>query len=498
MKTTLTLLFNSVIRSKAIFEKYIIKTFEIYQLNKHFVAIFFSSLILINSTNIFSQVIAGGTDHSLFLCNNGTPMATGGNGSGQLGDGTTINKYTPIQIGSLSNVVSVSAGFFHSLFLKNDGSVWACGQNFYGQLGDGTNADKNNPVQITYLSGIKYIASGAYHSLFLKGDSTVWACGHNLNGQLGDGSLMDKSVPVKINSLSGIVKIAAGFGHSLFLKSDGTVWACGSNFYGQLGDGTTIDKSTPVQIPSLSGVVDIAAGDEHSFFLKNNGTVWACGRNNEGQLGDGTTTDKSTPVQISSLTGIVAIAAGYNHSLFLKNNGTVWACGDVSYGKTGIVPNSGSITTPTQINSFLLSGITAIAAGYDHSIFLKNDGTVWACGRNDQGQLGDGTNYDKYTPGQVTGLCIVTSFDNKNVLSENNISLYPNPFSTQTTLSSDKYLNNATINIYNAFGQIVKQINNLSGHTFTLSNDNLPAGFYFLHLIEKDKIIKTEKLVVSE
>jgi hypothetical protein len=92
-------------------------------------------------------------------------------------------------------------------------------------------------------------------------------------------------------------------------------------------------------------------------------------------------------------------------------------------------------------------------------------------------------------------LCAVNVEEN---LFENNISLYPNPFTTQTTLHSDKYLNNATITIYNASGQMVKQLNNFSGHTFTLSNDNLLAGFYFLHLIENDKIIKTEKLVVSE
>jgi hypothetical protein len=220
------------------------------------------------------------------------------------------------------------------------------------------------------------------------------------------------------------------------------VWACGGNWTGQLGDGTTSSKYTPVQIPSLSGIVAIAAGYNHSLFLKNNNTVWTCGYNVYGQLGDGTTNDKYTPVQIPSLSGIVAVAAGFGHSLF-----------------------------------------------------LKNDGTVWACGLNGTGQLGDGTITNKSTPIQVTGLCPVNVEEN---LFENSISLYPNPFSIQTTLNSDKYLNNATINIYNAFGQIVKQINNLSGHTFTLSNDNLPTGFYFLHLIENDKIIKTEKLVVSE
>jgi alpha-tubulin suppressor-like RCC1 family protein len=495
MKTSLTSLFKKVKENKMFAENYISKILKGIQLKKLSVAVCFSTFLFLINTNSFSQVISCGGNHSIFLCNNGKPMACGDNAYGQLGDGTSTDKSIPVQITSLSGIITVAAGSNHSLFLKNDGTVWSCGSNNYGQLGDGTTTNKSTPVQIPSLSGIVAIAAGYYHSLFLRNDGTVWACGRNNYGQLGDGTTIDKSIPVQISSLSGIVDIAAGYGHSLFLRNDGTVWACGYNVYGQLGDGTTTNKSNPVQISSLSGIVAIAIGGGHSLFLKNNGTVWACGWNSYGQLGDGTTNNKSTPVQISSLSGITAIAAGHVHSLFLKNDGTVWSCGDNIWGQLGDGTSgiSANKSTPVQVSS--ISGILSIAAGYNHSLFLKNNGTVWACGHNFQGQLGDGTTTEKSIPVQVTGLCAVNVEEN---LFENNISLYPNPFSTQTTLSSDKYLNNATINIYNAFGQIVKQINNLSGQTFILSNDNLPAGFYFLHLIENDKIIKTEKFVVSE
>jgi alpha-tubulin suppressor-like RCC1 family protein len=497
MKTTLNSLFIKVKESRMITENYFSRNIKGILFKKLSFVVFFSAFILLNNTKCFSQIVSCGDNHSLFICNNGIPMAWGSNGSGQLGTGS--NATSPVQINSLSGITAISGGFNHSLFLKNDGTVWACGANTTGQFGDGTTISKSFPAQSPFLFGIVAIAAGYGHSLFLKNDSTVWASGSNNVGQLGDGTTTNKSVPVKINSLSEIIAIAAGkstpANHSLFLKNDGTVWACGGNTYGKLGDGTNVNRNSPVQVSSLSGIIAIAAGINHSLFLKNDGTVWACGDNSYGQSGNGTN-HTTTPVQIPTLSGIVAIAAGYLHSLFLKNDGTVWACGLNNCGQLGDGTTINRYT-PVQIPS--LSGIVAIAAGHHHSLFLKNDGTLWASGCNNSGKLGDGTTTNKTTPVQVTGLCtVVTNIEDENLSSENNISLYPNPFTTQTTLRSDKNLNNASIYIYNALGQMVKQVNNISGHNFTLYDDNLTIGIYHFQLIEDNKIIKTEKLVVSE
>jgi alpha-tubulin suppressor-like RCC1 family protein len=397
MKTTITIIFKNVLKS-SLFNKSLIDCFNCSLLKKHIVTIGLLAFILLNSINSHSQTISGGLWHSVFLCNTGIPYSTGYNYYGQLGDGTTVNRNSPVQVNSLSGIIAVAAGQYHSIFLKNDGTVWTCGDNSYGQLGDGTTTKKTTPIQISSLSGIIAISTGGNHSLFLKNDGTVWACGSNSYGQLGDGTTNNKSIPVKINSLSNIVAISAckfsSFGsHSLFLKSDGTVWGCGLNNMGQLGDINNNMITSPVQITSLSGIIAIAAGGRHSLFLKNDGTVWSLGDNFYGQLGDGTFTNRTSPVQITSLSGIIAISAGIDYSLFLKNDGTVWACGNAEFGKLGDGSNSGFITTPIQITS--LSGIVNIAAGFQHSLFLKNDGTVWACGKNLFGQLGDGTTGDK-------------------------------------------------------------------------------------------------------
>jgi len=196
--------------------------------------------------------------------------------------------------------------------------------------------------------------------------------------------------------------ISAGGSHSIFLCGSKQPMATGANTYGELGDGTTTQRLAPVPLTALSGIIAVSAGLSHSLFLKDDGTVWACGKNTFGELGNGTTSSFSAnPVvaQVNSITGVIAVSAGEQHSLFLKSDGTVWACGSNAQGQLG----DGTYTArqvPVQVSG--VSGIIAISAGHMHSLFLKNDGTVWACGNNGNGQLGEGmTSSDKNTPVQV-------------------------------------------------------------------------------------------------
>ncbi|MBE2246527.1 MAG: T9SS type A sorting domain-containing protein [Candidatus Competibacteraceae bacterium] len=207
--------------------------------------------------------ISAGDAHSLFLRSDGSVWACGYNLSGQLGDGTTVNKHIPTQITSLNSIIAIDASKdgFHSLFLKNDGTVWACGLNSDGQLGDGTTLNKLTPVQVNTVNNIIAICAGSEFSLYLKNDGTVYSCGFNSEGQLGDGTMIDKSSPVLISSLNQIVDIAAGDNHSLFLKNDGTVWACGRNDKGQLADATTVDRSTPIQVSGICAILSVSEFD---------------------------------------------------------------------------------------------------------------------------------------------------------------------------------------------------------------------------------------------
>ena len=282
------------------------------------------------------------------------------------------------------------------------GTVWTGGLNDYGQLGDGTTMNKNSLVQVSTLTGVTGIAAGVEHTLALKSDGTVWAWGRNLKGQLGNDSTKDSLTPVIVKNLDNVTAIAAGWSHSVALKKDGTVWTWGRNYYGQLGIGSPRDSRIPIQVRDLTDVVAIAAGWYHTLAVKRDGTVWAWGWNLKGQLGDGSTDDSFKPVKVRDLAGAVAVAAGQHHSVALKKDGTVWAWGWNDYGQIGNGTLRADRYLQTEVKG--LTGVSKIAAGGGHTVVVKKDGTVWAWGYNDYGQLGDGSTVAKSVPTKISDL----------------------------------------------------------------------------------------------
>jgi alpha-tubulin suppressor-like RCC1 family protein len=337
--------------------------------------------------------------HSIALKSDGTLWAWGDNSSGQLGDGTFTNRSTPVRVGTDTNWVAITAGYYrHNLALKSDGTLWAWGDNWDGQLGDGTTADRTTPVRVGTDTNWTAITAGWEYTIALKSDGTLWAWGDNYSGQLGDGTTVNRTTPVRVGTDTNWVAIEAGGVHTVALKSDGTLWAWGDNYFGQLGDGTTITRTTPVQIGTDTKWVAISAGWDDTIALKSDGTLWAWGFNDCGQLGDGSTTNRTTPVQIGTDTKWKAIAAGGYHTIALKSDGTLWAWGGNWDGQlgNGSTPN---LTTPVQIGTD--TKWSAIAAGGWHTMALKSDGTLWTWGDNEDGQLGDGTTTNRTTPVQI-------------------------------------------------------------------------------------------------
>ena len=335
-----------------------------------------------------------GAEHSLLVNADGSVWAAGGNPFGQMGTGSrTDPKVDFVQV--LSGVVNTVAadGGGHSMVLKQDGSVWATGRNQHGQLGDGSKKDRFKFLKVI-ASGVQAVAVGSQHSLVVKEDGIVWVTGSNMNGQLGNALITGTRKFSKV-SFIGAEAVAAGVEHSLIRGQDGSVWAVGGNDSGQLGDDTKVTKGTFVQVLS-SGAKAIAAGGYHSMVLKQDGTVWAMGDNKYGQLGDGSTTSRKSMLRVTNdfmqyfSTGAKAIAAGFLHSMVLQEDGTVWATGRNDHGQLG----DGS---KLLRNSFVqvTNGAQGVAAGGWHSAVLKVDGSFWTAGANSQGQLGDGSTMDK-------------------------------------------------------------------------------------------------------
>ncbi len=320
--------------------------------------------------------IAGGGYHSVFLKSDGSLWTMGDGQTGQLGNGNTIVTYAPGQVVA-SNVTAISAGEFHTLFLKSDGSLWGMGENSYGQLGIGTTNNANSPVKIV-ASNVTAIAAGGNHSLFIWTNGSLWSMGNNDDGQLGNGTRNFGATSPQMIVSSNVIAVAGGDSHSLFIKSDGSLWGMGQDGLGELGDGTYGGTGGSVNSPEQivgSNVVAIAGGGTHSLFIKSDGSLWAMGYNWDGQLGDGTTDDgnyaTNRPEQIVS-SNVTAIAAGDEHSLFLKGDGSLWAMGTDGLGELG----NGSFDTAAHGNDtpqlIVASNVTRIAAGYFHSLFLES------------------------------------------------------------------------------------------------------------------------------
>ncbi|MBB6562173.1 alpha-tubulin suppressor-like RCC1 family protein [Acidovorax soli] len=351
--------------------------------------------------------IATGTYHTCALTTAGAMQCWGKNAYGRLGDGSTTNKSTPQPVtGLASGVAAIAAGGDHTCALTTAGAAQCWGYNFYGQLGDGSTTDKATPQAVTGLaSGVAAIVAGDSHTCALTTAGAVRCWGYNDDGELGDGSTTQKSTPQPVAVLAGgVAATAPGIGHSCALTTAGGVQCWGSNAQGQLGDGSTTSKTTPQPVPGLaSGVAAIALGGGHTCALTTAGGVLCWGYNVAGQLGDGSTANKTTPQPVTGLaSGVAAIAAGATHTCALTTTGAVLCWGYNALGQLGD-GSTANKTTPQPVPA-LASGVAAIAAGIQHTCALTTAGGVQCWGFNASGQLGDGSTANKTTPQPVTGL----------------------------------------------------------------------------------------------
>jgi alpha-tubulin suppressor-like RCC1 family protein len=432
---------------------------------------------------------------------NGTLWGWGYNGMGQLGLGDTDNRFvpTPIEDDSDWSILAVSKGWTnaYSVAMKSNGTIW-----WWGFGGNYT------PAQMGTQSDWSRISTGDGHNISIKTNNTLWGWGTNNAGQLGLSDNIDRNTPSQIGTSSDWIMIATGVAHTIARKTNNTIWSSGLNTFGQLGLGYITNTVFPlVQSGTDSDWLTIAAGGHHSVAIKNNGTLYGWGSNGVGQLGLGDVINRTTPTLISygildtpilvnavvisqkqidlswidisyNETGFgierkngrngtytqiatvgtnitnytdittttftpnttyyyqvrgfngfgnsaysavrwvaisgnwVIAAAGRNHSICLKTNGSLWSWGSNSNGQLGLGYTNDSIpvTTPTQIGVTSdwvgVSGtnLSVIAGGYSYSIALKTNRTIWSWGYNLNGELGlgdSGSNKNRSTPTQI-------------------------------------------------------------------------------------------------
>jgi alpha-tubulin suppressor-like RCC1 family protein len=373
-----------------------------------------------SSANVFGSVASGDT-HSLMVFKDGgdfgSVRAWGGNGSGQLGNGTTTNANVFMPVSGLTNVIAVSAGASFSIALKSDGTVWTWGANANGQLGNGTTTGSTVPVQVSGLTSVTSIAAGSNFAVAARSDGTLRAWGANASGQLGDGTTTQRLTPVTVTGVTGVSTspgaVAAGTSHTLVLKTTGAVQAWGANASGQLGrnPSTTPSSATALTVTGVSGAAQVAAGGAASYARLTSGAVSSWGANGSGQLGNGTTTNNFTPASISGLTSVATVAAGGSSAVAVRTDQSVRAWGLNSSGQLGIGSTS-NVSVPTAVSlppgaAQVAAGATQmVAVGYNPDLPFNPDAQtfIWGWGANGSGQLGTGSTTASTSPVQAANI----------------------------------------------------------------------------------------------
>ena len=336
----------------------------------------------------------------------------GASNYGQLGDNTSVNKSSPIQIpgSAWTRVMGGETRQSQVMATKNDGTLWIWGQNAYGVLGPNVDADdshRSSPTQIPGTTWSTNFNVGEGTAIAGKTDGTLWAWGRNTYGTLGLNNTTSYSSPVQIPGTTWSTAAnhaTTGVGGTLVIKSDGTLWAWGVNYDGHLGQNNQVKYSSPVQIPGTTWNY-INKPYSSTSAIKTDGTAWVWGKNAFGQLAQNNTNNGySSPVQIPGTTW-KKIHSGNYGSIANKTDGTLWYIGSNQFGSAGqnlpMGPGpSNSRSSPIQITSG--TDWNDIAIGMWTRYANKTDGTLYGWGRGDGGSLGTPT-VNKSSPTQIPG-----------------------------------------------------------------------------------------------
>jgi alpha-tubulin suppressor-like RCC1 family protein len=310
-----------------------------------------SPVSVVNGFTDWSQVSA--CNQSLGVRNNGTLWAWGCNTFGQLGDNTTVSKSSPVSVvGGFTDWCWISTGTNFSQGIRQNGTAWGWGSGSSGKLGDGTIVDKSSPVSV--IGGFTdwcQLSVGNSHTNALRSTGSAWGWGFNNCGQIGDGTVTTRTSPVSVvGGFTDWCQISSGNYFSLAVRQNGTAWGWGCNGEGRLGDNTVVNKSSPVSVVGdFTDWCQTSAGDKSSLAVRQNGTAWAWGCATSGRLGDNTAVSKSSPVSVvGGFTDWCQVSAGVSHSLALRTNGTAWGWGANGSGQLG-TNNTTSRSSPVSV-----------------------------------------------------------------------------------------------------------------------------------------------------
>jgi alpha-tubulin suppressor-like RCC1 family protein len=370
-----------------------------------------SSPVQLGSSS-WSQISAG-SSHTIAIRSDSTLWAWGYNNVGQVGLGDTSNRSSPVQIGSVNTWSKVSAGSSQSFAIRSDASLYAWGLNVsFGELGDGTVINKSSPVQVGSPTSWTQIAVGSSFTGGIDTLGRLYTWGYNLQGQLGSGVTAYRSAPVQVTGNSWNF-IAAGQNAMAGIDTLGKLYTWGNNAQGEFGDNsaTTVTRSSPVILSGTSSWSSVTAGTQTVFAITTANALWAWGVGTSGTLGDNTIVSKSSAVAVAGGATYVKAYPSQHALAITTTTFSLQAWGFNTSGQLGdstVVTKSSPIAVGTSIPTILSapaiignSSWTTVSAGGSHSTAVRTDGGLFTWGLNSNGQLGLSDTVNRSSPVQV-------------------------------------------------------------------------------------------------
>ena len=365
------------------------------------------------------SAVSAGSEHTCARLDTGAMKCWGRGSTGRLGDGSGDQHETPVDVsGMSSSVTSISAGNAHTCAIHDTEGVKCWGWNSRGEVGDGTSMTRTTPV------GVYNMGAGTSSSIFtgtettcaIMASSKLKCWGNNYAGQLGIGATSRITTPTTVAGISATVSMVGAADESSCATNSDGFFCWGSNEWWLLADGTQLNSTAPTSVPGLSSdVIDFSGLSSHVCAVKDvvgdgKGAALCWGRNHKGQLGDGTTDDRSSPTQVSGLTDhIRSISAGGYHTCALVDTDSdtiggakCWGYnfdGELGDGSGSDQHNPVDVSGMTEAN-----GVLDVQAGHVHTCALTDEGGVKCWGYGNDGRIGNGSTDHQATPVDVTGL----------------------------------------------------------------------------------------------